>query len=94
MIVIGKLIKIFNNAHISTTQVLKSSRISGMSGMSADIMKTLSSVQLPCGVTVSAVQGDLTQMSVDVIVNAANSRMDHMGGLARHIVEKGIGLHI
>lgn len=52
-------------------------------------MQTTTSIQLPNGVTIAACQGDLTQMPVDVIVNAANNRMDHIGGLARDIVEKG-----
>ncbi|XP_025094907.1 poly [ADP-ribose] polymerase 14-like isoform X2 [Pomacea canaliculata] len=38
---------------------------------------------------VHALLKDITQLSVDVIVNAANERMDHAGGLARHIVLKG-----
>ena len=51
------------------------------------------SIQLPSGVSVSVVQGDITQMAVDVIVNAANDRMDHIGGLALDIVKKGTGTH-
>ncbi|XP_041369508.1 protein mono-ADP-ribosyltransferase PARP14-like [Gigantopelta aegis] len=35
------------------------------------------------------VAGDITQMKVDVIVNAANERLDHIGGLAKAIVDKG-----
>lgn len=38
---------------------------------------------------VHALLKDITQLSVDVIVNAANERMDHAGGLARQIVLKG-----
>ena len=53
-------------------------------------MTTLASVQLKKGESVSAIQGDITQLRVDVIVNAANNRMDHIGGLARDIVEKGL----
>ncbi|KAL8607983.1 hypothetical protein ACOMHN_005538 [Nucella lapillus] len=52
-------------------------------------MQTIASVELPGGVTIAAVQGDLTQVPVDVIVNAANDKMDHIGGLARDIVDKG-----
>ncbi|KAK7458953.1 hypothetical protein BaRGS_00039037, partial [Batillaria attramentaria] len=40
-------------------------------------------------VTVAAVHGDITQMKVDVIVNAANAKMNHIGGLAGDIVRKG-----
>ncbi|KAK7496314.1 hypothetical protein BaRGS_00012479 [Batillaria attramentaria] len=42
-----------------------------------------------CSVTVAAVHGDITQMKVDVIVNAANAKMNHIGGLAGDIVRKG-----
>ena len=51
---------------------------------------TLASVQLKKGESVLAIQGDITQLHVDVIVNAANNRMDHIGGLARDIVVKGL----
>ena len=37
----------------------------------------------------SFVTGDITQMRVDTIVNAANGKLDHIGGLARAIVDKG-----
>ncbi|XP_076451605.1 protein mono-ADP-ribosyltransferase PARP14-like isoform X2 [Babylonia areolata] len=52
-------------------------------------VQTIASVQLPSGVTIQVVQGDITQLAVDVIVNAANTRMEHIGGLARDIVQKG-----
>lgn len=39
--------------------------------------------------TVSAVKGDITQLSVDAIVNAANAQMNLGGGLARQVVKKG-----
>ncbi len=35
------------------------------------------------------VQGDITQRDVDVIVNAANSHLQHGGGVAGAIVKKG-----
>lgn len=37
---------------------------------------------LPCGRTVTVVEGDLLQESVDAIVNAANSQLAHGGGIA------------
>ncbi|PVD29528.1 hypothetical protein C0Q70_08779 [Pomacea canaliculata] len=43
------------------------------------------------GPRVHAVQGDITHLNVDVIVNAANELMDHAGGLAGHIVLKDKG---
>ncbi|KAK6178592.1 hypothetical protein SNE40_013346 [Patella caerulea] len=35
------------------------------------------------------VKGDITDLNVDVIVNAANDRLQHIGGLAGHILQKG-----
>ena len=48
------------------------------------------SVQHHNGVTVFTVQGDITLMDVDAIVNAANDRLQHNAGLAKDIVVKGI----
>ena len=45
------------------------------------------------GVRVSVLQGDITSEWVDAIVNAANERLQHGGGVAGAIVEKG-GLQI
>lgn len=36
------------------------------------------------------VEGDITQLEVDVVVNAANNDMDHHGGLAKAIIDAGI----
>ena len=41
------------------------------------------------GKTLRLVQGDLTHRDVDAIVNAANSRLKHGGGVAGAIVRKG-----
>lgn len=41
------------------------------------------------GVTVRVVHGDLTQSDTDAIVNAANSYLQHGGGVAAAIVRKG-----
>lgn len=38
---------------------------------------------------VKVVLGDITSYKVDAIVNAANGQLDHIGGVARHIVDKG-----
>ena len=53
-------------------------------------VKTSSSVQHRYGASVSTVQGDMTQMDVDAIVNAANDRLQHGAGLAKDIVVKGV----
>lgn len=44
---------------------------------------------LLAGTTFQLVQGDLTQESVDAIVNAANARLQHGGGVAGLIVRRG-----
>lgn len=44
---------------------------------------------LPGGVSLQLVQGDLTEESVDAIVNAANSHLAHGGGVAGAISRSG-----
>ena len=41
------------------------------------------------GKTLRLVKGDITKTNVDVIVNAANSYLKHVGGVAKFIVRKG-----
>ena len=48
-----------------------------------------SRLTLTTGQSVVVVQGDLTEYKVDVIVNAANEDMAHVGGIAKAIVDKG-----
>lgn len=43
----------------------------------------------PAGVRLQLVQGDLTEERVDAIVNAANSHLQHGGGVAGVIASKG-----
>ncbi|KAJ9456411.1 hypothetical protein DIPPA_21710, partial [Diplonema papillatum] len=45
--------------------------------------------RLPTGVVITVVLGDITCEQSDCIVNGANSRLVHAGGLARAIVQKG-----
>ena len=54
--------------------------------MSAEI---LDQIKLTNGKTINLVKGDITERSVDVIVNAANSYLKHGGGVAAAIVRKG-----
>ena len=44
---------------------------------------------LPTGQTIQIVQGDITTENVDAIVNAANERLQHGGGVAWAISKKG-----
>jgi len=55
-----------------------------------DVTVGPSNVQSAGGVSVLALRADITELTVDVIVNTANERMDHAGGLAKVIVDKGI----
>ena len=47
------------------------------------------SVTLPSGTVCEVRKGDITTMTCDAIVNAANGRLQHMGGLAAAIVKRG-----
>ncbi len=51
-------------------------------------MKTISERKID-GKTLRLVQGDITDREVDAIVNAANSHLQHGGGVAGAIVRKG-----
>jgi putative ATPase len=51
--------------------------------------ETLAEHRLPTGQVIRVVQGDLTEERVDAIVNAANTRLAHGGGVAGAIVRKG-----
>ncbi len=51
--------------------------------------KVLYTLELPGGRKIEVVHGDLTQENVDAIVNAANERLSHGGGVAGAIVRKG-----
>ncbi|HSG79103.1 MAG TPA: macro domain-containing protein [Acidimicrobiia bacterium] len=47
-------------------------------------------MEITCGGTrIAAVQGDLTAMDLDVVVNAANERLAHGGGLAAALSRAG-----
>ena len=45
------------------------------------------------GQEVTVVQGDIIELDVDVIVNAANKDLVHSGGLAKVLVKKGMNYY-
>lgn len=51
--------------------------------------KILKKVEINTGKKLVLVQGDITEEKVDAIVNAANSYLQHGGGVAAAIVRKG-----
>ena len=51
--------------------------------------KIKSKLELDSGHLVFVAEGDLTAYKVDVIVNAANEDLAHVGGIAKAIVDKG-----
>jgi O-acetyl-ADP-ribose deacetylase (regulator of RNase III) len=53
------------------------------------VAEMLAEHTLPSGPVIRVVQGDLTDERVDAIVNAANSQLQHGGGVAGAIVRRG-----
>ena len=51
--------------------------------------ETLHTYTFPSGQTLEIVQGDITQEQVDAVVNAANERLMHGGGVAAIISRRG-----
>ncbi len=52
-------------------------------------MKTHYEYKTPDGRSIRLIQGDITEQVTDAIVNAANSHLQHGGGIAGAIVRKG-----
>ena len=51
-------------------------------------------MNLGSGKRIVVVRGDITSYQVDAIVNAANADMNHIGGVAKAIADKGNNLHV
>ncbi|XP_038071240.1 protein mono-ADP-ribosyltransferase PARP14-like [Patiria miniata] len=51
--------------------------------------RVLCRIALPNGFTLKVCRGDLTRQQVDCIVNATNTELKHVGGLAAAVVEAG-----
>ena len=77
-------VQVVPSVSVATAELLRQSEPTRVA------VKTSSRVQHRCGASVSTVQGDMTQMDVDAIVNAANDRLQHGAGLAKDIVMKGV----
>ena len=52
-------------------------------------MKHVLRARLKSGTSIYVTLGDITRMATDVIVNAANEKLDHRGGLAAAISNAG-----
>ena len=63
--------------------------LSSDAGASAGGSNSKSCVTLPGGATLEVIRGDLTKFHADAIVNAANRRLEHIGGLAKAISDAG-----
>ena len=61
-----------------------------VSAVRSTTTKEIRKVTHPSGVIVKAVVGDLTTHPVELIVNAANGKLKHIGGLAKAIVDRGM----
>ena len=61
-----------------------------VSAVRSTTTKEIRKVTHPSGVIVKAVVGDLTRHPVELIVNAANGKLKHIGGLAKAIVDRGM----
>ncbi len=75
-------------AEVSTTwwtTSLRSDRDDDRDWETIDILDGTQAAIRVGGATISAVEGDLTEMPVDVVVNAANNELKHGGGIARAI---------
>ncbi|XP_035673943.1 protein mono-ADP-ribosyltransferase PARP14-like [Branchiostoma floridae] len=73
---------------ISTEDIPAGAAASGV-GRPVSAPKQLCCVTTRQGKKLFVCQGDLTALQVDVIVNAANSRLSHVGGLAAALVKAG-----
>jgi putative ATPase len=63
--------------------------ISCYNGAEAGMNSTSQEFIFPSGQTMRIVQGDITAEAVDAIVNAANARLAHGGGVASAIARRG-----
>lgn len=75
---------------VETIGVIPTSVSSSPQGRNPTGTRVIASCDIDSKRRIDVVIGDITAMEVDVIVNAANNRLDHIGGLAKAIANKGM----
>ena len=76
------------NAAIETSDESRPNFISAPVAKSSKVHRTVCKV--PVGsTTIMLIEGDITEYRCDMVVNSANGQLDHIGGVAKAIVDKG-----
>ena len=83
--------KSFDNTEKMT---LGSQHVMKSTAVAAEGVNVLAKSSLAGHRQVYFIAGNITEMKVDVIVNAANEKLDHIGGLAKSIVDRGKFVHV
>ena len=76
-----------NKAYIEEMDVARRSMLQAAKDEAGEMVVT--EVQLDPSFVLKVILGNITDAKVDGIVNAANAQLDHIGGVAKSIVDKG-----